>query len=60
MIFEIDDRVMCRDEGGEVLTGTIIFLNKNEYGESTGYVVQLDDNRIIGCSRYQIARIDTE
>ncbi len=58
--FKIGDRVMYQDVGGKPLVGTITNISKDESGEPTGYVVKLDDNRILGCSINELAHLDLD
>ena len=58
--FKIDDRVMYQDIGGKPLVGTITHISKDESGEPTGYVVKLDDKRILSCSSSQLAHLDLD
>ena len=58
--FKIGDRVMYQDIGGKPMTGTITFIKKDESGKPTGYVVKLDDNRLLGCSSGQLAHLDID
>jgi hypothetical protein len=58
--FKIGDRVMYQDVGGKPMVGTITNISKDESGEPTGYVVKLDDNRILGCSTNELAHLDID
>ncbi len=58
--FRIDDRVMYHDVGGKPMAGTITYISKDESGEPTGYVVKLDDERILACSSSQLAHLDLD
>ena len=58
--FKIGDRVMYQDIGDKPLIGTINEISKDENGEPTGYVVQLDDGNILGCSTNQLAHLDID
>ena len=58
--FKIGDRVMYQDVGGKPMAGTITNISKDESGEPTGYVVKLDDNRILGCSINELAHLDID
>ena len=58
--FKIGDRVMYQDIGGKPLVGTINAISKDESGEPTGYVVQLDDGNILGCSANELAHLDID
>jgi len=58
--FKIGNKVMYQDIGGKPLVGTITNITQNEDGEPTGYVVKLDDGRIIGCSTNQLAHLDLD
>lgn len=58
--FKIGDRVMYQNIGGKPLVGTITDVAKDESGEPTGYVVKLDDERILGCSSGQLAHLDID
>ena len=56
--FKIGDRVMYQNIGGKPLVGTITGIAEDESGEPTGYVVKLDDGRILGCSSDELAHLD--
>ena len=56
--FEIGDRVMYQDIGRKPLVGTITDITKDESGEPIGYVVKLDDERIIACSTNELVHFD--
>jgi len=58
--FKIGDRVMYQDAGGKPMVGTITNISKDESGEPTGYVVKLDDNRILDCSTNELAHLDID
>ncbi len=58
--FKIGDRVMYQDMNGKLLVGTINEISKDESGEPTGYVVQLDNGNILGCSTNQLAHLDID
>lgn len=58
--FKIDDRVMYQDIGKEPLAGTITYISKDKSGEPTGYVVKLDDERILACSSNELAHLDLD
>ena len=58
--FIIGDRVMYQDIGGKPLVGTITDISKDESREPTGYVVQLDDGTILGCSTNELAHLDLD
>ena len=58
--FKIGDRVMYQDIGEKPMIGTITNVSKDESGEPTGYVVKLDDNRILGCSTNELAHLDID
>jgi len=58
--FKIGDRVIYRDIGERLLIGTISDVTKDENGEPTGYVVRLDDERILGCIPDEIAHLDLD
>lgn len=56
--FKIGDRVMYQNIGGKPLVGTITDIAEDKSGELTGYVVRLDDGRILGCSTNELAHLD--
>ena len=56
--FNIGDRVMYQDIGGKPLVGTITDISEDKSSEHTGYVVKLDDGRILGCSSDKLAHLD--
>ena len=58
--FKIGDRVMYQDIGSGPLVGTITDISKDESGEPTGYVVKLDDGRILACSTNELAHLDID
>ena len=58
--FKIGDRVMYQNIGGKPMAGTITNISKDESGQPTGYVVKLDDKRILGCSSGQLAHLDLD
>ena len=58
--FEIGDKVMYQDIGRKPLVGTITDITKDESGEPSGYVVKLDDERILGCSSNELAHLDLD
>jgi hypothetical protein len=58
--FKIGDRVMYQNIGGTPMAGTINEISKDESGEPTGYVVQLDDGNIVGCSPNQLTHLDID
>ena len=58
--FKIGDRVMYQDIGGKPLIGNITEITYNESGEFTGYVIELDDGRILGCSIHELAHLDID
>ena len=58
--FKIGDRVMYHDIGEKPLVGTITDITKDESEEPTGYVVKLDDERILGCSSNELAHLDLD
>ncbi len=51
---------MYQNIGGKPMAGTITNISKDESGETTGYVVQLDDGMILGCSTNQLAHLDLD
>jgi hypothetical protein len=51
---------MYHDVGGKPMAGTITYISKDESGEPTGYVVKLDDERILACSSGQLAHLDLD
>jgi hypothetical protein len=51
---------MYQDVGGKPLVGTITHISKDESGETTGYVVQLDDGTILGCSTNELSHLDLD
>jgi hypothetical protein len=51
---------MHQDVGGKPLVGTITHISKDESGEPTGYVVQLDDGTILGCSTNELSHLDLD
>ena len=58
--FKIGDRVIYRDIGEKPLIGTITDVARDEKGEPTGYVVKLDDERILGCVPDELAHLDLD
>jgi hypothetical protein len=58
--FKIGDRVMYQNVGGTPMAATIANISKDESGEPTGYVVRLDDNRLIDCSSHELAHLDID
>ena len=58
--FKISDRVMYQDIGGKPMVGTITHLSKDGSGETNGYVVELDDGRILDCSSNELAHLDLD
>ena len=58
--FKIGDRVVYQNVGGKPLVSTITDITKDERGEPTGYVIQLDDGNILGCSPNQLACLDID
>ncbi|MCJ7615553.1 MAG: hypothetical protein MUO43_03345 [Desulfobacterales bacterium] len=58
--FKIGDRVMYHNVGGKPMAGTITDITYSESGEPTGYVVRLDDERILGCSSHELAHLDLD
>ena len=58
--FKIGDRVMYQNIGGKPLVGTVTNVTKDENEKPTGYVVQLDDGNILGCSTNQLAHLDID
>ncbi len=58
--FKIGDRVMYQDISRKPLVGTITDITKDESGKPIGYVVKLDDERILGCSSNELAHLDLD
>ena len=58
--FKIGDRVMYQDIGGKPLVGTITDITEDESGEPTGYIVKLDDGRILGCGTNELSHLDLD
>jgi len=58
--FKIGDRVIYRDIGEKPLIGTITDVNKDENGDPTGYIVKLDDERILGCISEELAHLELD
>ena len=58
--FKIGDRVMYQNIGGKPLVGTITNITEDESGHPTGYVVKLDDKRILNRSSGQLAHLDLD
>ena len=56
--FRQGDRVIYRDPGGKPLVGKINDVVKDDTGNTTGYIVKLDEGWIVGCSASDLAHLD--
>ena len=56
--FRKSDRVVYRDSGGKTLVGTITDIVKDDTGNTTGYVVKLNEGWIVVCSASDLAHLD--